>query len=83
MSAFCNKYKLKTLNKKSAWFKSYISPSCIELYLTNCPKSFESTLKIETGLSYFHKLIVTAWKLSMKNFPLSVYKTETTKILTW
>ena len=60
MSAFCNKYKIKTLNKKSAWFKSYISPSCIELYLTNCTKSFESTFKIETGLSYFHKLIVTA-----------------------
>ena len=36
--------------------KNYMNPSCIDLYLTNCPKSFESTLTIETGLSDFYKL---------------------------
>ena len=39
-----------------------MSPSCIDLYRINCPKNFESTLAIETGLSDFHKLIVTVLK---------------------
>ena len=51
MAAFCNDYKLKALNKEPTCFKNYMSPSCIDLYLTNCPKSFESSLAIETGLS--------------------------------
>ena len=59
MVAFCNEYKLKALNKEPTCFKNYMSPSCIDLFLTNCRKSFESTLTIETGLSDFYKLIVT------------------------
>ena len=82
MVAFCNEYKLKVLNKEPTCFKNYMSPSCIDLYLTNCPKSFESTLTIETGISDFHKLIVTVLKVNMKKFPLRLYNTETTKILT-
>ena len=57
------KYKLKALNKEPTCFKNYKSPSCIDLYLINCPKSFESTLTIETGISDFHKLIVTVLKV--------------------
>ena len=30
MAAFCNKYKLKALNKEPTYFKHYMSPSCIE-----------------------------------------------------
>ena len=43
-----------------------MSPSCIDLFLTNCRKSFESTLTIETCLSDFHKLIVTVLKVKHK-----------------
>ena len=69
MAAFCNEYKLKAL-KEPTCFKSYMSPSCIDLYLTNCPKTFESTLTIESGLSDFHKLIVTVLKVKhMKVLP--------------
>ena len=39
-----------------------MSPSCIDLYLTNFPKGFESTLTIETDLPDFHELIVTVLK---------------------
>ena len=42
MAAFCNEYKLKALNKEPTWFKNYMTPSCINLFLTNCRKSFES-----------------------------------------
>ena len=63
MVAFCNEYKLETQNKEPSSFKKYMSPSCIDLFLTNCRKSFESTLTIETGLSDFHKIIVTVLKV--------------------
>ena len=69
MAAFCNEYKLKALNKKAICFKNYMSPSCIDLYLTSCPKSFESTLTIETGFSDFHKLIVTVLKVKHEKVP--------------
>ena len=63
MTAFCNEYKLKALNKEPTCFINYISPSCIDLFVTNCRKGFESTLTIETGLSDFHKIIVTVLKV--------------------
>ena len=66
MAAFCNEYKFKALNKEPTFFENYISPSCIDLYLTNCPKSFESTLTIETGLLDFHKLIATVLKFKLE-----------------
>ena len=56
IAAFCNEYKLKALNKEPSCFINNMSPSCIDLFLTNCPKSFKSTLTIVTGLSDFHKL---------------------------
>ena len=46
-----------------------MNPSCICLYLTNCPKSFESTLAIENVLSDFHKLIVTVLKFKHEKGP--------------
>ena len=58
MTTFCNQYKPKALNEEPTCFKNYTNLSFIDLYLTNCPESFQSTLTIETGLSDFHKLIV-------------------------
>ena len=80
MTTFCNQYKLKTLNEEPTCFKNYTNPSCIDLYLTNCPKSFQSNLTIETSLSDFHKLM--SLKLNMKKFHPKLYITETIKILT-
>ena len=72
MSAFCNEYKLKALNKEPTYFKNYMSPSCIDLFLTNYRKSFEIILTIETSLSDFHKLIVTVLKISHENVPFNI-----------
>ena len=52
------------------------------MYLTNCPKSVESTLSVETGLSGFHKLIVTALKVKYEDVPPKIYNMDTIKILT-
>ena len=68
-AAFCNEYKLKALNKERTCFKNYTSPFCIDLYLTNCPKIFESALTIETGVSEFHKLITTVLKVKHEEVP--------------
>ena len=62
MITICNQYKLKTLNEEPTCFKNSTNP-CTDLYLTNCPKSFQNTLTIETGLSDFHKFIVTVLKV--------------------
>ena len=69
MATFWNDHKLKDLNKEPTCFKNYMSPSCMDLYLTNCPKSFESTLTIEPGLSDFHELIVTVLKVKHEKVP--------------
>ena len=72
MTTFWNQYKLKTLNEEPTCFKNYTNPSCIDLYLTNCPKGFQSTLTIETGLSDFHKLIITVLKVKHEKVPPKV-----------
>ena len=43
-------------------FKNPERPSCIDLILTNCLRRFQNSCAIETGLSDFHKLVVTAMK---------------------
>ena len=40
--------------------------SCMDLTLTNCPRSFQNSCAIETGLSDFHKLVVTVIKTTYK-----------------
>ena len=41
----------------------------MDLYLTNCPKTFQSALTIKMGLSDFHKLIVTVLKVKHEKVP--------------
>ena len=41
-------------------------PSCIDLILTNHPRCFQNSCPIETGLSNFHKLVVTVMKTTYK-----------------
>ena len=40
--------------------------SCIDLFLTNRPRSFRNTLVIETGISDFHKMAITVMKVFYK-----------------
>ena len=43
------------------------SPSCIDLIITNRPKSFQNSVVIETCLSDFHKMSLTVSKIFYKN----------------
>ena len=56
LSNFCEIYNLKNLIKDKACFKNPNKPSSINLIITNRPKSFQSSLVVETGLSDFHKM---------------------------
>ena len=44
-------------------FKNPENPTCIDLILVNKPLSFKDTYVIETGLSYFHKMMVAVMKM--------------------
>ena len=69
MSNFCDTYNLSSLNDKATCFKSVINPSNIDLMLTNKPKLFKNSMVIETGLSGFHKLTITALKSAINKKP--------------
>ena len=55
-------------------FKSLTNPSCIYLFLTNFPSSFQNTRTIFTALSDFHKMVITVMKITFhKNPPKEIY----------
>ena len=66
MREFCEFYNLKNLVKEPTCYKNPLNPSCIDLIITNQPKSFQNTKVIETGLSDFHKLSVSVLKTFFK-----------------
>ena len=69
MENFCRTYHLHNLIKDPTCFKNLVKPSCIDLLLTNFPKSFLKSQTFETGLSGFHnfyKLTLTVLKTYSK-----------------
>ena len=62
ISDFMSTYNLKSLVKQKTCFKNPDNPSCIDLILTNSPRSFQDSCLFETGLSDFHKLTTTVLK---------------------
>ena len=63
---FCFSYNLTSMNNKPTCFKNPYNPSCIDLILTNCSRSFQNSGVIETGLSDFHKLVIAVMKTTFK-----------------
>ena len=62
LNAFMSVFGLNSLNKEKTCFKSLENPSCIDLILTNCPRSFQNTMVVSTGISDFHKMVVSVFK---------------------
>ena len=65
------------------------NPSCIDLFLTNSAPSFQHTTTVTSGLSDFHKMVVTVTKTKFpktqpkivyyrdyKNFDLYAFRTD-------
>ena len=61
LPSFCVFYNFKSLINKPTCYKNPDNP-CIDLILTNCPNYFQNSSTFETGLSDFHKLILTLFK---------------------
>ena len=94
MSPFCEIYNLTNIIKQPTCFKNPSNPSCIDLFLTNNANCFQKFSVFETGLSYFHKLIVTVMKshipkqqpkvikhINYKGFMETKFSSELTNIL--
>ena len=58
VSDFCEIYNRKNIIREKTCFKNTNNPSCIDLIITNRPKSFQNSMVMETGLSDFHKLCI-------------------------
>ena len=63
---------LKSLGKEPTCFKNQNDPSCIDLFLTSTIRSFQETQVFETGLSDFHKLVVTVLKSNFPKLPPNI-----------
>ena len=66
MKMFCQSYNLKRRIKVPTCYKNPDSPSCIDLIVTNKPRNFQNSCVIETSLSDFHKITVTALRMQFR-----------------
>ena len=86
---FLFEQNLKNLIREPTCYKSIDNPSTIDLLLTNTSLSFQNTTTVETGLSDFHKMVVTVMKTTFpkaqpkiiyyrdyKHFDLVKFRTE-------
>ena len=64
ISDLCHIHNLCRLIKVPTFYKNPSKPTCIDLMLTNSPKSYKSCA-FETGQSDFHKAIVTKMKTTI------------------
>ena len=62
---FLYEFKARNLVKQKTCFKNIDNPRCIDLFITNCCRSFQNTTTVSTGLSDFHDMIVTVLKTTV------------------
>ena len=72
MKLFYESYDLSNLIKVPTCYTNPEKPSCIDLLLTNRPKSFQNSSVVETGLSDFHKTTVTVMKTTFEKLKRTV-----------
>ena len=58
----CDLYNFKNLIKEPTCFKNPVNTTGLDLMLTNSYRSFQNSCAIETGLSDFHRMVVTVMK---------------------
>ena len=70
MINFCKLKDLSSLIDKPTCYKNFGKLKCIDLILTNNPSYFQHSNVFETGLSDFHLLTVTEFKMVFQNLNL-------------
>ena len=63
ISDFCEIHNTKNIMKEKTCFKNPENPTCIDLILTNRPRSFQNSTFIEKGLPDLQKMCVTVMKM--------------------
>ena len=85
MKIFCDIYHLKNLGNVLTCYKNPLKPSCIDLFLTNCSRSFQDSQVIESELSDLHKMNITVLKMFFnifnKKFDYSAFREALNKEL--
>ena len=72
-SNFLGEFQAKNLVKEPTCYKNQSNPSCVDLLITNGPRSFMKTTTVSTGLSDFHKMVVTVMRSTFtKAEPITV-----------
>ena len=66
LSQFLYEYNAKNIVKENTCFKNALNPSCIDLFITNSPLSFQNTIAASNGLYDFHKMVIVVMKMSFK-----------------
>ena len=64
---FLYQHDLNNIVKEATCFKSSSNPSCIDLILTTSSSSFKHTTTLCSGLSDFHKLVISVFKTTKVN----------------
>ena len=66
MKIFCETYNLTNLINEATCYKNHLSPSSIDLILTNRKYYFQNSNTLDTSLSDFHKMTITVMKMKYK-----------------
>ena len=66
MHDFCNVYNLESLSNTLTCFKNPENPSCVDFLLKNSKNNFDEAVVLESGISDFHKLVVSLLKSYFK-----------------
>ena len=66
LSKFHYEYNVKNIVKETNCFQNALNPSCLDLFITNSPLTFQNTISISNGLFDFHKMVITVMKMSFK-----------------
>ena len=72
---FCEIYSCKNLIKDNTCFKNPLKPSCIDLIIRDRLKNFQNSVAVETGLSDFHKIMLSVTK--------AIYTKQNSNIVTF
>ena len=66
LNCFRNFSSFKTLNRGPTCLKYANNPSCMDLLLTNRQRCFQQRYATETGISDFHRMVLTVIKTRYK-----------------
>ena len=66
---FCYEYNEENIVKEKSYFQGSTKSSCIGLFLSDFPLSFQNTFPVKSGVFDFHKMVIVVMKMTFWNNP--------------